>query len=264
MPVCKLCRNEVTALINAHVIPKSLWEIDGDQPPPRLVTNTADTFPKRVPIGVYDQTIVCETCERRFSPYDTYAADFLLNRTNKFEQVRDEIGKLGGYLVHNYDYRLLKLFGISVLWRAAVSSHPLFSRVQLGPFEEKARDMLVKGEPGDAMVFGVLFSVWDGGDSHTIMDPFAGRLSGVRTYRFYLGRFVAHIKVDRRPFPSPLAEAILSAEGRPLHIVSRDLAASKEYHVMGRVIEANTRFLGQSNAGAVAYLKGQPTRRSRQ
>jgi hypothetical protein len=102
--VCKLCANKAP-LINAHVIPRSFWEIDAAQPPLRMVTNTVGLFPRRIPIGVYDQTIVCEPCERNFSDYDSYAARLFLNRFNEFEEVHDNNRRLAGYMLDNVDYR---------------------------------------------------------------------------------------------------------------------------------------------------------------
>jgi hypothetical protein len=199
-----------------------------------MVTNTQGVFPKKIPIGVYDQTIVCEPCERCFSDCDSYAAQLLLNRFNEFEEVCEGSNRrLTGYVLANVDYRLLKLFAIALLWRASVSSHSFFSGVQLGPFEEKAREMLVRGDPSDAATFSTLFSVWDDSES-LIMDPFAERWDGVRSYRFYLGRFVAYIKVDSRPFPELLARAALTPEG-PLHVISRELARSQDFRVAEHV-----------------------------
>src|SRR5690349_8278370 len=131
MPICRLCGNN-RPLIRSHVIPRSLWELDGAQPAPRLITNSGGTYPKRAPAGIYDQTIVCEECERIFGPGDDYAADFFVKRTVPFREIREN-GRLTGYLVKRFDYDSLKLFLISVLWRAGVSSHPMFVRVQLGP-----------------------------------------------------------------------------------------------------------------------------------
>jgi len=233
LSVCKLCANKAR-LIDAHVIPRSFWETDAAQPPPRMVTNIEGLFPKRIPIGVYDETIVCEPCERSFGDYDSYAAQLFLRRFNEFEEVGEGNGRSTGYVLGNVDYRLLKLFAIAVLWRESVSSHSFFSRVRLGPFEEKAREMLVRGDPGDAATFATLFSVWDEAVP-VLMDPFAERWGGVRSYRFYLGRFVAYIKADSRPFPEPLAKAVLTPEG-PLHVISRQLAASKDFRVMEHVL----------------------------
>ena len=117
--ICKLCGRQET-LIKAHVIPRSFWEIDGAGPPPRMVANIKGVFPKRIPIGVYDQTIVCESCERSFSGYDSYAAQLFLNRFNEFEAVRKANGRLTRYVFNGANYRLLKLFAIAVLWRASV------------------------------------------------------------------------------------------------------------------------------------------------
>ena len=231
-PICKLCTNEAT-LIKAHIIPRSFWEIDASQPPPRMVTNTQGVFPKKIPIGVYDQTLLCEPCERCFNDCDGYAAQLFLKRFNEFEEVHGSNRRLTGYVLGNVHYRLLKLFAIALLWRASVSSHSFFSNVRLGPFEEKAREMLVRGDPGDAATFGTLFSVWDGAES-LIMDPFAERWDSVRSYRFYLGRFVAYIKVDSRPFPEPLARAALTPEG-PLHVISRQLERSQDLRVAEHV-----------------------------
>ena len=103
-PICKLCTNEA-ALIKAHVIPKSFWEIEAAQPPPRMVTNIEGVFPKRIPIGVYDQTIVCERCERSFSDYDSYAAQLFLKRFNEFEEVSETNRRLTGYVLRDVNYR---------------------------------------------------------------------------------------------------------------------------------------------------------------
>jgi hypothetical protein len=197
---------------------------------------------------VYDQNIVCEPCERKFSTADDYAADFFLKRTVPFQEVRDDSGELTGYLVHNYDYGSLKLFLIAVLWRAGVSSHPMYNRVQLGPFERTARDMLLMADPGDPATFGSLLSIWSDADGPLLMDPFPERLFEVRTYRFYLGRFVAYIKVDRRPFPERFVGAALSGKP-PLQIISRDLAASKESRVIERVFDANSRYFSFDGRG---------------
>ena len=94
--------------------------------------------------------------------------------------------------------------------------------------------MLVRGDPGDAVTFSTLFSVW-GEAVPLLMDPFAERWSGVRSYRFYLGRFVAYIKVDRRPFRQPFAKDALTPE-RPLHVICRQLTASKDFRVMEHVL----------------------------
>jgi hypothetical protein len=93
MPVCKLCQQEVTALVKAHVIPRSFFEIDPRLAAPRLITNSKGIYPKKIPVGVYDRTIVCGECEKRFSDCDDYAARLLLRSEREFVHIP------GGYVV---------------------------------------------------------------------------------------------------------------------------------------------------------------------
>ena len=177
MPTCRLCEGEVSALVKAHVVPRSFFEINPALAAPRLVTNTPEVYPKRVPIGVYDETIVCERCEARFSPYDDYAARLLLHHAGEFEKILNpETGQLGGYLIREYDYRLLKLFFVATLWRASAASQEFFSRVRLGPFEARAKEMLLKDDPGDPQEFGTLLLAWDDVDYPVMMDPFPEKI----------------------------------------------------------------------------------------
>jgi hypothetical protein len=113
--------------------------------------------------------------------------------------------------------------------------------------------LLLQRDPGDAATFGVLFSIWDGTDPPVIMDPFAEHWAGVRTYRFYLGRFMASIKVDQRPFAALVAKAALSSEG-PLHLISRKLAASKEIREVKHIIGANKQLKSGRTKRAICVL----------
>ena len=48
-----------------------------------------------------------------------------------------------------FDYASFKLFHLSVLFRASVSSLPTFAAVSLGPHEEKLRKLLISKNPGE-------------------------------------------------------------------------------------------------------------------
>ena len=238
MPICKLRQHEVPSLIDAHVIPRSFWEIEPSLPA-LLLTNTQNIFPKRSRIGVYDSAIVCNQCESYFNTCDNYAAHLLLNSTNNFEPVSDNVtGVVSGYLVRNFDYRSLKLFVVAMLWRASVASHSFFNRIQLGPLENKAREWILGINSTDPQEFGALFSIWEDAEWPMMMDPFPERLFGVLTYRFYLGRYVAYIKADQRPFPERFREGMLRPD-RPLNLVSRALTRSKELALAKRIAQSH-------------------------
>ncbi len=120
--ICRFCGEE-RKLIKAHIIPRSFYRIDPtDRQPSRLVTNVEGRYTQKIRSGIYDSSLVCEECEHRFGPLDDYANELLLKSWDKFEKIAD-CGQCIAYRFPKFDYCLLKLFFISVLWRAHASRH---------------------------------------------------------------------------------------------------------------------------------------------
>src|SRR4051812_11687024 len=116
-----------------------------------MLTNIQGEFPKRSNIGVYDNTIVCQACERSFSDYDSHGAKVFLGKGGRFRPIHDGGGNLLALRSEDADFHFMKLFGIAVLWRAAASSHRFFEKVHIGTkFFEQTRRMLVDNNPGNA------------------------------------------------------------------------------------------------------------------
>ena len=49
------------------------------------------------------------------------------------------------YISRNYEYNKFKLFSLSLLWRASISSHEIFVNASLGKYEDKLRKILLNG-----------------------------------------------------------------------------------------------------------------------
>jgi hypothetical protein len=237
MEVCKLCDRE-RKLIKAHIIPKSFWEIDSYKPL-TMLTNTAGEYPRRSRIGVYDNTIVCASCEQKFGDYDSYAAEILLNDSNKLKKIRDATGTVVGRAIDNVNCRKLKLFCIALLWRAGMSTHSYYRKVQLGTFADHARDLLLRADPGCPETFGTIFAMWNDLAWPLHMDPFPERWDGIKYHRFYLGKYVVYIKVDRRSTSKTFSPFLLSS-GQPLIIIARHLQRSKELPLIKKIARLNT------------------------
>jgi hypothetical protein len=218
--------------VQSHSIPRAFFGADGDS---KLISNTEGQYPRRMPIGVYDR-IVCDDCEKRFGPYDNYAAKTLVHNFNRYIRVPHN-GQSAAVVVPKPDYHRLKLFAISLLWRAAVSSHVFYRKVKIGPFEKRAREMILADDPGDADDFATWWSTFDIPDSPGIMDPFKEKWGGVTAYRFYLGRVLAYIKVDQRPMPKAFVPIAL-IPGKDLIMVIRDFSESPDVSAM-RVLAKN-------------------------
>jgi hypothetical protein len=182
--ICKLCGLD-KKLIRAHVIPRSFYRIDpAEKTPTRLVTNVAGRYAQKTPIGVYDDTIVCEDCEHRFTKWDEYGDELFLKSWDKFAPIIHRNEEVG-YGLNAYDYSKLKMFFLSVLWRASVSSHPMFSNIELGAREVILKQAIWNSDPGDIDHFGVVLQAFDSTDVG-ILNPHPERFSGVRYCRFYI------------------------------------------------------------------------------
>jgi hypothetical protein len=53
--------------VKAHVLPRAFYELgESDGGPYKSVTNATNIFPKKIPVGLYDKTMVTEEGERTF------------------------------------------------------------------------------------------------------------------------------------------------------------------------------------------------------
>jgi hypothetical protein len=205
-----------------------------------LITNTrlrSTFYAKKSPVGVYDTGIVCAQCESIFSPWDDYAQKLLLAKPIEDQYVIKDGQKIA-YVETGIDYAKLKLFFISLLWKAAVSNHYFFSRVNVGPFEPQLRRMILKGDPGDPDTFAITVAKFEDSLGTILMNPHPERWRDINYYRFYLAGYMAYIKVDRRPTPDFMGELALNPE-RPLFIILRDLKTSKDFKVMQNIARSS-------------------------
>jgi hypothetical protein len=238
---CKLCGSE-KKLIEAHIIPRSFHRINpNDKQPTRLLTNAEGRYTQKLPKGAYDSTIVCEDCERRFSVWDNYGDEIFLKSWDKFEKL-ERSGEIIGYRLSEYDYPKLKLFFMSVLWRAAVSSHALFASIDLGPKEPILRNSILNSDPGDIDHFGVVLQAFDTTEVG-ILNPHPERFaqfSGLLFCRFYLSHVIAFIKVDSRPFDK-LFRSMALGSGRELQLAQKNFLTSPERRIMKNLVDADAK-----------------------
>ena len=240
MITCKLTGN-VGPAIKAHVVPRAFYEL----PPQKdgaysLVSNSPNTFPRKLPVGIYDNTIVTQEGESLFGPWDEYAIRILLKNVDAFEPITKG-DKVLAWSLPNYEYPLLKLFVLSVLWRAHASAHPAFCRVQLGPHERYIRSLLLNGQPGAPEEYSVHIVKWiDDEFGPVFMDPFRERYEGVNYYRIYCGRYVLYVKVDKKRTSDTFRDMQLGQD-KKLFVIARELKKSKEWPLMQKIARENAR-----------------------
>lgn len=229
--LCRLCETE-KPIIKAHVVPEGFFRaLRDDSGVIELRTNNPTIPPKRAPVGVYDMSMLCGACDNVFSPWDKHAQDVLLRDISEAEAVVDGPTRVG-WRIHRFDYALLKLFFISLLWRASVSSHDFYKRIDLKVLEPSLRRMILDNDPGKPEAFAVTLSRFDHPAYRGIFDPHPERFDSINYVRFYLAGFVAHIKVDRRP-PLDFLSGLILKDGAPIIVLARsrnskDAAAMRE------------------------------------
>lgn len=192
-------------------------------------------------MGIYDETIVTAEGEQLFGPWDDYAAKLLLQQFGEFKPIQKNDEMLAWHLP-GIDYSALKLFALSVLWRAHASSQLPFQKVNLGVHEPIIRGMLLEGNPGGEEEYSVCIARWvDQEFGPVFMDPFLEKYGGVNFYRFYCGRYVLYVKVDKQKTCAAFSNMQL-APGRDLFLIPRELKTSKEWPIMVGLVKANHKY----------------------
>jgi hypothetical protein len=150
--ICKLCRKKKELIRKSHIIPNFMYKGLFDDNHTVMVFNQKklDTF-KTMPTGFYNKYFLCENCDRNIiGRLETYASVVLyggnLRDNLKFETRISQSGIKSIY-VTKLDYKLFKLFLLSILWRASISKLQFFSNVNLGKHENIIRRMILNGDP---------------------------------------------------------------------------------------------------------------------
>lgn len=241
--------------MRSHIYPKGFYTFE-ELPLVAMTTNPA-TRAKRIPIGIYDEELVIEEVEKSFAKLDDYAI-----RTFRPEATVDQLFRENGriavdddgsplaYQIANVDHDKLKQFFISVLWRAGATARPEFNQLDLGPHQERLRDLLVRGATPGAEEYSVVAERFIDGDAVPVMPFFPDRIDGVRFQIAVFGGFRFWVKCDRRKTPAPFGSMQLSPN-RPLTIL------------ISRFKDSTLRTSLAAIAKAYAATHGDPWRKNR-
>ena len=228
-PGCRLCRED-KELVNSHVIPQALHK-DFQGEGASEIYSRHQLYPKRSQTGVYGK-FVCHKCEDSFGQYDEYGVGFV----RKYKDKRAGEPLSGSLIASDVDYKKLKLWLMSILWRADACDNDMYKIVSLG---EKWRNDLTRriknDSPGCVDDYAVMaslfhdekhFGVENIGQSY-MSDPKRFRHLCVNFYKFYIyGGFTFIIKVDQQKTPNELRQCLLR-KGEPFEIQRRPMSNSE-------------------------------------
>lgn len=173
------------------------------------------------------EKLLCKECEQQIAKYERYTS--LLLRGD-IQLAGQTFGNL--VVVSPIDYRMLRLFLLSVLWRSAVSKLEFFSHVTLGPHEKRLRLMLKDEETSPAWRYGCLIAaplLMDQLHHDVMMQPTEARSQeGIRVYRFLFGGLAWIFFVSDHKHSNGVETASLGEQGelRILKVDMRDNPAA--------------------------------------
>lgn len=217
MNKCKLCLEEKILLKKSHIIPDFIYKHSGlydDLHRIRLFTvqglidNKKPSLPQS---GVYEGNILCADCDnsRLGESLEQYAKKAIFGGgqlpssecvycVNFIDEEKNTFA-----ICKNLNYTKFKLFLLSVLWRASISSKSFFKGIKVGEHEEVLRKMIFENDPKafyDYPVF-VYSSVLDENFTPDIIIEPTQVIDdrGVITCYFVIGGFIYIYKVGAFP-----------------------------------------------------------------
>lgn len=210
MPKCKLCNNETTLLKKSHILSEFLhtelfdknhklrkFEVrEMVKPNPRVSKPSS---------GSYEGDLLCNNCDNVIlNRYENYVARALSAKFKPENNPKCKIEKRNGLNfidIDNLDYSNTKLFLLSLLWRAGISSLQEYNEVSLGPYGEKIKKQLFEGNPlkdDDIQISIYKFEEGSGFDSF-IGQPRRHSIELTTSYSIIINGYlvVFHLKANR-------------------------------------------------------------------
>lgn len=216
---CRLCGEQKT-LCDSHIIPEFCYRALYDERHKAVLVNNAPSRESKLQKG-FREELLCERCEAFLNEsYEKY-----------FKRVWFDLGKCPSTTgqrvirVDGLDYRRFKLFHLSLLWRAGISTRKEFKAVPLGPHEARIREMLRTGNPGPAWQYNFVVQLLhlDGKVLHqAVMPSGRSREHGVPVYTLVFAGCAWNYIVASHPPHRDVLEYGLREDGT-LHLFVRNI-----------------------------------------
>lgn len=211
---CKLTGN-IDRFVNSHLIPQALTppEIKG-----KIMQEIGEGIrAKKACTSWYDNNIVTQKGEDILTEYDTSAILELRrnhlvwtgweNTLTLKEKITPISNTHGIRVIENYDHKSLRLFGLSLLWRACVSEMQGFNSISIPDKDlETIKNMLINRENQPNYFYPIsLIQISSKGKIHNqtpfideLKLPIQSKATGLHSYkiiRFYFDGLIMHIRM---------------------------------------------------------------------
>jgi len=199
--------------MESHIIPEFFYKSVYDKKHKIYCIPKSEN--KRIEIlqkGIREK-LLCKNCEQKFSIFENYAKKLIYGGRI---DVKITQGAPQYTIYNDVDYKTFKLFQLSNIWRASIARKPMFADFNLGPHEEKIRQMLLTENPGKYYEYGCLImAMTDGSEIMDIIcDPRLVRVDNFRCYIFLFGGFIWFYVIAKHANKFPNKYLFASENGR--------------------------------------------------
>ena len=215
MSICKLC-NQSKKLVDSHIFPEFMYvPLYNDKHQFKITSIDEGDVLKERKKGIYEK-LLCENCDNNIiGKYENHASKILFGDGKKEIEVET---KKYGHLIHGIDYKLFKLFQISLIWRASIATRKEIIKINLGPHAEIMRQMLLNENPGEiydycVMIFLFPESSKDMKDLITPPELLRKRIEGNKVFRAIFNGLLWIFFVSSHSKSYSKKEYLLSKEG---------------------------------------------------
>lgn len=180
MKICKLCQRPKESLENSHIIPDAFWrKVKGvAQGKKNGLYISMEKHKNQYGQDTHTEELLCWDCEQKLSTnLENYAVKLCLQNPSNIGITITK--QENSRLLSGVNYEKLKLFQLSVLWRASVSTKNIYSGIKLIPAEEeRIRQALYELKPLAKHEYGCIMSLlWINKDQKTTRESKAFMIS---------------------------------------------------------------------------------------
>ena len=220
MGKCKLCGEEKELCKQSHIIPNFMYKDLFDEKNRMYAIQSEEGGIKQKGIrqtGEFEANILCKGCDNgTLGKLERYASLILYDGYPKIIEHRKSPDGMTYTYCAELDYAKFKLFLLSLLWRASISSRPQFKEVHLGPHEERIRRMLFGGNPGEQLEYPCLIMTYlnrEDYPSDLVTQPSQSKVDGGYIYKFLIGGMIYIFFVSKNIIQERLTDVVINPKG---------------------------------------------------
>lgn len=232
--ICKYC-GQSKQLCSAHIIPKSFYNLQKNK---RFIGLSNDGTKDLVSCqnGFKDDNILCSDCDKKLGIYDKYAKEILYDKIPQCRRFNTPL-----FLMTNeqFDYQRMRLFFISLVWRASISQQDACSQISLGSKYENIALNILKGDisDDDNLFHPLIFKRTQKYKYHNVVVLGKGRYSGQWKSSFIFPGYTVDIITNTTPIKNQWAIKSFSMNLNEFVVLETDEDISETEHPIREIIK---------------------------